>query len=73
MLADGDYERVKDLTFLYDLVERLRIWWRGFQVEWVKRKINEDIVQGVWIVERGDVLPEVGTKRHFNVCRYHNV
>lgn len=63
LMADGDWQRVRDLTAIYDLVERLRIWLRGFQVERVKRKLHENIVEGVWIVEKGDVLPEVGALR----------
>jgi hypothetical protein len=62
ILADGDYLRVRDLSCVYDLVERLRIWWRGFHVERVKRKLHDNIVEGVWIVENGDVLPEVGIR-----------
>jgi acetyl esterase/lipase len=60
IMSNGDYVRVRNLTRLYDLLERGLVWIKGFQVERVRRRIHEDIVDGVWILAKGDVLPDNG-------------
>jgi acetyl esterase/lipase len=62
MMAGGDWMTVRDLTVLYDIIERFRIWWRGCGVERVKRLVNDQIVSGSWIVSKGDILPDVGSR-----------
>lgn len=49
------------MTRIFDAMERVKIALMGFQVERVRRRIHDDIVDGVWIVSRGDVLPDVGS------------
>jgi acetyl esterase/lipase len=60
-MAGGDWMTVRDLTMLYDILERIRIWWRGCTVESVKRLVHDQIVDGSWIVSKGDILPDVGS------------
>lgn len=61
IMANGDHIRVRNLTRLYDLAERGLVWFKGFQVERVRRRIHQDIVHGVWILQKGDVLPDNGS------------
>ncbi len=79
VMADGDWRRVRMLTKMYDMFERLKVrifiaylkvYTMGFQIEPVRRRIHNDIVNGIWIVANGDVLPEVGSSEWQNrvVC-----
>ncbi|KAJ3273551.1 hypothetical protein HDV01_004318 [Terramyces sp. JEL0728] len=48
-MANGDWIRIRKLTALYDLIERLRLWFTGCQVERIVRKMisNKDILPSV--------------------------
>lgn len=47
-MANGDWIRIRRLTELYDLIERIRLWFTGCQVERIVRKFDERIVNGAW-------------------------
>ena len=61
LMANGDYITVRNLTRLYDLVERGLVWIKGFQVERVRRRIHDDVIDGAWLLSKGDILPDNGS------------
>jgi acetyl esterase/lipase len=61
-MQGGDFATVRNLAALYDIVERFRLWWMGCRVERVKRLVHDQIVDGTWIVSKGDILPDVGSR-----------
>jgi hypothetical protein len=70
IMGGADWKNVRDLTVLYDLFERLRVWAKGGRLENVKRLVHDQIVNGDWIVSQGDIIPTVGSKEWSNrlVC-----
>ncbi|KAJ2999765.1 hypothetical protein HDV02_001788 [Globomyces sp. JEL0801] len=59
ILANKDWKRVRNLSQLYDLVERIRIFFTGSHLETVRRLADGQVVAGTWIVSKGDILPNV--------------
>lgn len=57
IFAGGDWKTVRNLTVIYDLFERVRIWWVGGRVETVKRMVHDQLVYGDWIVSNNDIIP----------------
>ena len=39
IMANGDWMRVRNLTVLYDFLERILVWFMSFKIERVRRKI----------------------------------
>ncbi|KAI8924901.1 Alpha/Beta hydrolase protein [Entophlyctis helioformis] len=57
-----DWRRLRKLMGLVDAIGRVMVWAMGFRIERVKRlagSSSEYVVEGAWIVGKGDIVPNV--------------